>query len=111
VRLSLRVLSFFTRLSSTVDQLVDFEDSQAALYLLRVSFSIVRAVHFMRTTPFGQWREQGERFDALIRNAAEDILACRMDDRQYMQACLTPTLGGIGLRKTVDHASLAFSAS
>jgi hypothetical protein len=31
--------------------LVDFEDSQAASYLLRVSYSIVRAVHFMRTTP------------------------------------------------------------
>ena len=43
------------RLQSTVNKLVDFEDTQAATYLLRVSFSIVRAVHFMRTTPLGQW--------------------------------------------------------
>src|SRR6187402_454682 len=39
------------RLQCTVDKLVDFEDSQASSYLLRVSYSIVRAVHFMRTTP------------------------------------------------------------
>ena len=35
------------RLQKTVDKLVDFEDTQSATYLLRVSFSIVRAVHFM----------------------------------------------------------------
>ena len=28
-----------------------------------------------------------------------------------MQACLTPRLGGLGLRRTVDHADIAFSAS
>ena len=35
----------------TVNRLVEFEDSQSASYLLRGSFSIVCAVHFMRTTP------------------------------------------------------------
>ena len=29
-----------------------------AFFLLRVSFTIVRATHFMRSTPLGQWREQ-----------------------------------------------------
>ena len=47
------------RLSETVEKLVGFEDTQAATYLLRVSYSIVRAVHFMRTTPLGQWRGGG----------------------------------------------------
>src|SRR5687768_13540638 len=37
------------RLQDTVNRLVEFEDTQAAAYLLRVNFSIVRAVHFMRT--------------------------------------------------------------
>ena len=41
------------RLLSTVNRLVEFEDTQAATYLLRVSYSIVRAVHYMRTTPEG----------------------------------------------------------
>ena len=38
------------RLQETVNRLVECEDTQAATYLLRVSYSIVRAVHFMRTT-------------------------------------------------------------
>jgi hypothetical protein len=38
------------KLFDTIDKLVNFEDSQAASYLLRVSYSIVRAVHFMRHT-------------------------------------------------------------
>ena len=55
------------RLLDTVNRLVEFEDTQAATYLLRVSFSIVRAVHFMRTTPLEQWREQASKFDGMIR--------------------------------------------
>ena len=33
-------------------KLAEFEDPQAAMYLLRLSYGIVRANHFMRTTPF-----------------------------------------------------------
>ena len=92
------------RLGSTVNQLVGFEDSQSAFYLLRVSFSIVRAVHFMRTTPLCQWKSQAAEFDAMVRRAAEEILGFPMSDHSYAQAALTPTLGGLGLRKTVEHA-------
>jgi len=34
-----------------MSKLMDFEDTQAAIFLLRLSFGIVRATHFMRTTP------------------------------------------------------------
>ena len=54
------------RLSETVEKLVGFEDTQAAAYLLRVSYSIVRAVHFMRTTPLRQWRKEGVEFDEMV---------------------------------------------
>ena len=99
------------RLQSTVNKLVDFEDTQAATYLLRVSFSIVRAVHFMRTTPLEQWKEQAVKFDVMIRNAIESILGFPMSDPIFAQACLTPRLGGLGLRKVVEHANLAYHAS
>ena len=99
------------RLQDTVNRLVEFEDTQAAAYLLRVSFSIVRAVHFMRTTPLAQWQEQASKFDAMIRSAIERILGFPMDDPTFAQACLTPRLGGLGLRKVVEHADLAYHAS
>ena len=99
------------RLLDTVNRLVEFEDTQAATYLLRVSFSIVRAVHFMRTTPMEQWREQASKFDGMIRAAIEKILGFPMDDPTFAQASLTPRLGGLGLRKVVEHADLAYHAS
>ena len=34
-----------------------------------------------------------------------------MGKQSWSQACLTPRLGGLGLRKIVDHADIAFSAS
>ena len=99
------------RLQETVAKLVEFEDTQAASYLLRVSYSIVRAVHFMRTTPLYQWHEQGEKFDDMVRTAVERILGFPMDERTFAQAALTPKLGGLGLRKSIEHAGFAYSAS
>jgi hypothetical protein len=101
----------FSKLGLMVDRLCGFDDSQSAFFLLRVSFSIVRATHFMRTTPLAQWTTQATEFDAVIRNAAENILGFRLSDQCYAQACLTPRLGGLGLRRVVDHADIAFSAS
>ncbi len=68
------------RLSKTVERLVECEDTQAATYLLRVSFSIVRAVYFMRTTPIEQWKVQASKFDSMIRSGIERILGLPMDD-------------------------------
>jgi hypothetical protein len=102
----------FSRLGKTVDRLKDFDDSQSAFFLLRVSFSIVRAVHFMRTTPLSDWVEESARFDVEIRTAAEAILGFQFDDdTSYLQACLTPSLRGFGLRQTAVHANAAYSAS
>ena len=42
------------RLKAMVERLADFDDIQSAFYLLRVSFSIVRATHFMRTNAPGK---------------------------------------------------------
>ena len=100
-----------SRLDSTMQKLIEFEDSQAAMFLLRISFGIVRGVHFMRTTPLHQWRDQAVSFDAKVRDTAETILGRPMSDRTYAQASLTPTLGGLGLRRAVEHADGAYAAS
>ena len=57
-----------------LDKLTAFEDSQAASFLLRVSFSSVRATHFMRTTPLNYWRGVALSFDSTIRGAFETIV-------------------------------------
>ena len=47
----------------------------------------------------------------MIRGAIEKILGTPLSDTAYTQACLTPKLGGLGLRRTTEHASFAFQAS
>jgi hypothetical protein len=99
------------KLKSMVDRLADFDDIQSALFLLRTSFSIVRATHFMRTTPFRKWAKVAEQFDKQIWDATQNIMALQIPEQAWKQACLTPRLGGLGLRRIVDHAEIAFSAS
>src|SRR5579872_3865657 len=40
----------FPRVKTAMERLQDLNDSQSALFLLRVSYGIVRATHFMRIT-------------------------------------------------------------
>ena len=98
------------RLEGAVDLLTEFEDSQAAFFLLRVSYSIVRAVHFMRTTPLEHWRAHAQRFDDMMRKAVEVIIGSPMPEHSYKQSCLTPKLG-VGMRQVEVHADTAFNAS
>ena len=65
----------------------------------------------MRTTPLQKWKDQAESFDKGIWDAAQNILGLAMSAQSWKQACLTPRLGGIGLRRIVDHADIAFTAS
>lgn len=99
-----------TRLKPVLERLEEFEDTQAALYLLRVSFSIVRATHHMRTTPLEQWKEHAEAFDTSICSTVQKILGV-VTEPVRKQASFTPKLGGLGLRRTVDHANFSFHAS
>ena len=88
-----------------------FEDTQAASFLLRISFSAVRATHFMRTTPLTHWRSIATTFDSNIRRAFETIVGFPLPPSAYTQASLTPRLGGFGIRQVVLHADGAFAAS
>ena len=58
-----------------------------------------------------QLEEQAESFDRGVRKLAEDVLGFPLGDKTWDQASLTPSLGGLGLRRVVDHANGAFAAS
>jgi hypothetical protein len=94
-----------------MEKLVEFEDTQAAMYLLRVSFGIVRANHFMRTTPLPAWEKHAKSFDGIVRSSTESILGKAMPDDAYDQACVSSKVGGLGIRRVVEHAPVAFGAS
>ena len=68
-------------------------------------------MHFMRTTPLEHWRDHAKSFDKLMRKAVETILGTPLPEHSYKQSCLTPKLGGMGMRKVEEHADVAFHAS
>ena len=59
-------------------KLEDFEDTQSAMYLLRLSYGIIRANHFMRTTPLLQWSVHAVEFDKIVLNTTQSILGCTL---------------------------------
>jgi hypothetical protein len=65
----------------------------------------------MRTTPVGLWGEEALEFDGLVHKTAESILGFPMQGDTWLQACLTPKFGGLGLRRVADHARAAYAAS
>ena len=72
--------------------------------------AIVRANHFMRTT-LPQWSDQAEKFDRCVRDTVAEILGTKFTDDSYVQACMSTKIGGLGIRRVVDHAAGAFTAS
>ena len=90
---------------------MDFEDTQAAIFLLRLSFGIVRATFFMRTTPQSLWVKQAEQFDKKICHTVFHCLGLKPTPEAYDQASVSTTIGGLGVRRIVDHAKGAFTAS
>jgi hypothetical protein len=92
-------------------KLAEFDDPQAAMYLLRLSYGIVRANHFMRTTPLAQWADVAATFDECVRETVGKILGTSFPGDSYVQACVSSKIGGLGVRRVADHAVGAFSAS
>jgi len=99
-----------------MNKLVEFEDTQAALYLLRLSFGICRATHFMRTTPLSLWSEQAAKFDSVVGHTVFQCLGLKPVPEAYDQASVSTKIGGLGIRRIVDtqrcfHRELARSSA
>ena len=71
---------------------MDFDDAQAALFLLRTSYGIVRANHFMRTTPLDHWQSQAQDFDEMVCSTAEGMGFILPAD-SYIQALVLRWVG------------------
>jgi hypothetical protein len=94
-----------------LEVLIEFNDIQSALFILRSSYGITRATHFMRTTPLPQWKEEAAEFDRVIRSTAENILGFPFTERAYRQVSTSSSVGGLNLRQLAEHADVAYAAS
>ena len=103
--------SILSEYGNILNLLPDLHHSQTATLLLRYCFSYCRAVYVMRTVPSSLYLEAAERFDSRIRTCFESILGTSLNPNPWLQAQLSLSLGGFGLRSVKAHAPGAFLAS
>merc|ERR1712015_304240 len=86
-------------------------DSHPAVFLLQNALAIPKVMYFLRTSPTWRNREILEQFDESLRSRLGRILNNKINDRIWTQMTLPISLGGLGIRKTVDLAVPAFLSS
>src|SRR5579872_2363711 len=65
----------------------------------------------MRTTPLSCWAKQAEEFDSKVCHTVFHCVGLKPTPEAYEQASVSTTIGGLGVRRVVDHAKGAFTAS
>eukprot|EP00731_Ephydatia_muelleri_P024931 Em0017g14a len=92
-------------------QQVGSKDPQVAYLLLRFCGSFCKMVHLARSTPPSLVAEGLGIFDRDIRRCFTECTSVDVSDVAWMQAQLSPSRGGLGLRSLRLHSSACFIAS
>ena len=108
--------SFITKFVSkrvihTLDALHGVKDAQVFHSLVRLTSSLCKVVHLLRTVPPCFCKNALSFFDSSIRSAFSLGTGILFDDSSWTQVCLPFRLGGFGLRSAVAHSAGAYLAS
>ncbi|KAL5500795.1 hypothetical protein EMCRGX_G012400 [Ephydatia muelleri] len=86
-------------------------DPQIALILLRMCGEFTKLVHVARSTPPSLALDELHTFDEQVRCTFTECQAIDTTDSSWMQAQLSLSRGGLGLRSLAHHSNAAFIAS
>ena len=90
---------------------VGAQDAQVALVLLRLCGSFCKLAHLARATPPSLSIKALELFDIDVRHCFSQCTAVDTSDEAWLQAQLSLSHGGLGLRSLSSHAAAAYIAS
>lgn len=96
---------------SLQSSILELEDAQVEMHLLRSCLSVCKVNHLLRTTPRFFIEEQLHKFDRGLRSTLADIIRSPISDLSWSQATLPFRFGGLGLRESFTTAAAAFTAS
>ena len=99
-----------TLLSSLV-KLGSCDPQMIALILLRMCGGFTKLVHVARSTPPSQALDELHAFDEQVRCTFTECQAIDTTDSSWIQAQLSLSRGGLGLRSLANHSNAAFIAS
>ena len=95
----------------TLDALSEFANPQVGLRLLRVCASFGKLVYSCRSAPSEAHHAQLQGYDEAVRAAFVSLTGIAVTDGQWLQACRSISLAGLGLRSTAHHSSASYVAS
>ena len=98
-----------TLLKAIVD--VSAVDLHVAFSILRMCGSYCKLVHLARATPPSHCADYLNFCDEEVRLCFTSCIAVDVPDSSWLQAQLSPSLGGLGFRSLALHSSAAFIAS
>ena len=78
----------FDKIVAIQDKLVDLEDPQVELHLLRSCLSICKVTHLLRCVPSSSLGSFPSHFDLRLRECLSRILCCGISDSSWTQATL-----------------------
>ena len=99
------------RIAEITDKLHLVDDPQAEFCLLRSCLSLPKFDYAARTTHPDLHSAPMNRFDSLIRESLGSVVGHCLDDKQWEQASLPVSMGGMGLRRAALHSSASYSSS
>ena len=93
------------------DHIPLLEDGQIALKLLSRCLGSCKLMYNMRTTRSDWILSDPAEYDALLRETFEASMGLVLNDREWKQATLALSKGGLGLRSAEIHSSTSYLAS
>lgn len=96
---------------SLIEMLPQLDDTQMAFSLLRSCCNFGKIVFFLRTTPSHLISDACTFFDHSLKLGIEKVLGISLSSLPATQTSLPLSMGGFGLRRSIQHSSAAFLAS
>jgi hypothetical protein len=106
-----RVLTMRKANSRLLERLIELEDPQISLHLLRSCASFCRFVYLARTTPSQLIADALKGVDSDFHDCLCRFSALQLSDTAWRQSQLSLSSGGLGLRSVALHSSAAFVSS
>ncbi|CAE7275446.1 unnamed protein product [Symbiodinium sp. KB8] len=91
--------------------IASLDDPQTGLLLLRHCASYCKIVFALRVTPPQLLGSAAQAFDKAVRECLELLCTGPLPDAAWLQASLSTSAGGLGLRHAQRHAPAAYAAS
>ena len=99
------------KIRALMEELPEVPDKHAAFAIFKNSCSSSRMAYLTRTTPRDLIAGHLKEFDTLYKATFEAILAIVVTERQWMQAKLSSSKAGLGMRSLYEHADASYVAS